>query len=153
MNLIHGRSYWYDAFNIEHKQEEESKIICICRVNTFGNTFNSLMLKSAECTMAAAHALRDHLPHVGFTAVLLISTLKSYEGASRSQSDPPPCDLWSEWDVLNGRSVLDSASRWTPPVHFFKRSFVLIAPYRLLFGALRLSLRALKPVACIVLMC
>lgn len=35
------------------------------------------------------------------------------------------CDLWLEWDVLRGQSVLDPAAREPGP--FLKRSFVLIA--------------------------
>lgn len=83
--------------------------------------------------MATAHALPRRRYHVGFTAALLISTLKSHEGTRgrdvlrfSAVVDPDPrCDLWPEWDVLSGRSVLDPAAR--NPRLFLKRSFVLIA--------------------------
>lgn len=73
------------------------------------------------------------LPRRFYGRALLISTLKS---PLRAPARPGMlrgsqrwwihrCDLWLEWDVLRGQSVLDPAAREPSP--FLKRSFVLIA--------------------------
>lgn len=98
MNLVRSRTYRHEAFNIgaQARGREQNNLLCTWR--EMSGIFNFLMLNSAECAMAVAHG---SLPHVGFVAALLISTLKSHEGASLrpgilregSQPDPLPCDL------------------------------------------------------------
>lgn len=110
--------------------------------------------QSAWITMAAAHILQRHLNEDSMAA-LLISTLKTHESPrgwnvprlSAVVNPDPRGDLWSEWDVLSGRSVLDPPShdRGLSP----KRSFVLIAAIDR--SSSLFSLHYIAPVAAAVL--